>query len=153
MPHTPEILPGSGQTATFFEVLFRAMKTDRPPWEHPHPTDSKAQIERDYGLQLGGFGIGPGWYAILRRCLAELRGRGYLDRLAFRSVCNNWGSLKLAFSDEGLSRNDLVEIAEIIEPYREESRITCEYCGDVGEQMWGMMPVLTLCETHTDRFK
>lgn len=89
----------------------------------------------------GYFGVGPGWYGILKRLIEDLIELGWNKQIC--QVKEKFGGLRFYInggSEDIFKRIHLAESA---------SYITCEKCGELGEIRGGGW-IQTLCDEHSE---
>ncbi|MEV0662741.1 hypothetical protein ACIBI3_22175 [Actinomadura luteofluorescens] len=97
--------------------------------------------------------VGPGWRGILMRTHAELL--AVLPNYQVAQVKEKWGMLDVnlgAYVDPvtgefGISRELGSRVSAILRAARDESRRTCEVCGEPGSET-GRGWIKTLCPDH-----
>ncbi|MEU8309386.1 hypothetical protein AB0C84_38050 [Actinomadura sp. NPDC048955] len=97
--------------------------------------------------------VGPGWRGILMRTHAELL--AVLPNYQVAQVKEKWGMLDVnlgAYVDPvtgefGISRELGSQVSAILRAARDESRRTCEVCGEPGSET-GRGWIKTLCPDH-----
>jgi hypothetical protein len=104
--------------------LINGYKTDRPPI-----------------VSSGYFGVGQGWFGILKNLIEESIDAGW-DKQILQSK-EKFGGLR--FYTNGVPE----EVNDIISKYTKLSVETCEECGEPGELRQGGW-IRTLCDKHYD---
>ncbi|MDP4512074.1 hypothetical protein [Nonomuraea turcica] len=97
--------------------------------------------------------VGPGWRGILMRTHAELS--AVLPNYQVAQVKEKWGMLDVNLGvyfdpvtgELGITRELGTRISAILQAAREESRRTCEVCGEPGSET-GRGWIKTLCPDH-----